>query len=66
MSGRLDPTLAIRVVQESSRLGITKSEIVNDALERALGLKNSADLLSTVRSGKRWEIRTPHAMSLQE
>jgi predicted DNA-binding protein len=52
MSVRLDPTLETRVAQESRRLGITKSEFVKDALERVLGLKNPADLLSTVRSGK--------------
>jgi hypothetical protein len=49
---RLDPTLETRVTQESRRLGFTKSEFVKDALERVLGLKNPADLLSTVRSGK--------------
>jgi predicted DNA-binding protein len=52
MSVRLDPTLETRLAQESRRLGITKSEFVKDALERVLGLKNPADLLSTVRSGK--------------
>src|SRR2546429_8363279 len=52
MSVRLDPTLETRVAQESRRLGITKSEFVKEALERVLGLKNPADLLSTVRSGK--------------
>jgi predicted DNA-binding protein len=52
LSVRLDPTLETRVAQESRRLGITKSEFVKDALERALGLKNPADLLNTVRSGK--------------
>jgi predicted DNA-binding protein len=52
MSVRLDATLETRVAQESRRLGITKSEFVKDALERVLGLKNPADLLRTVRSGK--------------
>ena len=52
MSVRLDPTLETRVEQESRRLGVTKSEFVKDALERVLGLKNPADLLSAVRSGK--------------
>src|SRR5450631_4902835 len=52
MSVRLDPTLETRVAQESRRLGVTKSEFVKDALERVLGLKNPADLLSVVRSGK--------------
>jgi predicted DNA-binding protein len=53
MSVRLDPTLETRVEQESRRLGVTKSEFVKDALERVLGLKNPADLLNAVRSGKR-------------
>jgi hypothetical protein len=52
MSVRLDPTLETLVEQESRRLGVTKSEFVKDALERVLGLKNPADLLSVVRSGK--------------
>jgi predicted DNA-binding protein len=52
MSVRLDPTLETRVEQESRRLGVTKSEFVKDALERVLGLKNPADLLTAVRSGK--------------
>jgi predicted DNA-binding protein len=52
MSVRLDPTLEARVEQESRRLGLTKSEFVKDALERVLGLKNPADLLNAVRSGK--------------
>jgi predicted DNA-binding protein len=52
MSVRLDPALEARVAEESRRLGITKSEFVKDSLERVLGIKNPADLLRTVRSGK--------------
>ena len=52
MSVRLDPTLETRVAQESRRLGVSKSEFVKDALERVLGLKNPADVLTAVRSGK--------------
>jgi predicted DNA-binding protein len=52
MSVRLDPALEARVAEESRRLGITKSEFVKDSLERVLGLKNPADLLRKVRSGK--------------
>jgi hypothetical protein len=52
ISVRLDPSLEIRVARESRRLGITKSDFVKDALERVLGLKNPADLLGVVRSGK--------------
>ena len=59
MSVRLDPTLETRLEQESRRLGVTKSEFVKDALERVLGLKNPADLLNAVRSGK--PMGNPHA-----
>jgi hypothetical protein len=38
---------------------INASAFVKDALERVLGLKNPADLLSTVRSGK--AMRNPQA-----
>jgi ribbon-helix-helix CopG family protein len=48
---RLDPTLEARVNQEAKRLGITRSEFVKDAVERALGVKNPADLLDLVSSG---------------
>ncbi|HXK39966.1 MAG TPA: CopG family transcriptional regulator [Candidatus Paceibacterota bacterium] len=49
---RLDAALEERVNQEAKRLGITKSELVKDALERVLGLKNPATLLKAVRSRK--------------
>jgi len=52
ISVRLDPTLETRAAEESRRLGITKSEFVKDALERVLGLKNPAELLGVVRSGR--------------
>ncbi len=52
LSVRLDPVLEEKIDQEARRLGITKSEFVKDAIERALGLKNPAALLRTVRSGK--------------
>jgi len=51
MSVRLDPALEARVDQEAKRLGITKSEFVKDAIERALGLKNPSDLLDLISSG---------------
>ena len=47
---RLDPALETKVDEEARRLGITKSELVKDALERVLGLKNPATLLAAVRS----------------
>ena len=53
LSVRLDPVLAARVEQESKRLGISKSDLVKDALELRLGLKNPYDLLLQARSGRR-------------
>ncbi len=51
ISVRLAPALEEQISQEARRLGITKSEFVKDAIERALGLKNPAKLLKLVRSG---------------
>jgi hypothetical protein len=51
LSVRLDPALAVRVEEESKRLGISKSDLVKDALELRLGLKNPYDLLRQVRRG---------------
>lgn len=50
MSVRLDATLEARVEQEARRRGVTKSALVVDALERALGLKDPACLLREIRS----------------
>jgi RHH-type rel operon transcriptional repressor/antitoxin RelB len=50
LSVRLDPALEARVDQEAKRLGMTRSEFVKDALERALGLKNPYALLEAVRT----------------
>jgi len=49
LSVRLEPLLASRVEQEARRLGITKSELIKDALERLLGMKNPYVLLQEVR-----------------
>jgi len=51
ISVRLDPALETRLEQEVKRLGITKSDFIKDVLEQALGFKNPAELLRTVRSG---------------
>ena len=59
LSVRLDPALDARVSEESRRRGVTKSEVVKDALERVLGLKNPRELLEQVRSGK--AMRRPRA-----
>ncbi|MBF0176766.1 MAG: hypothetical protein HQL63_07965 [Magnetococcales bacterium] len=50
MSIRLDSALEARMAQEAKRLGLTESTFVTDTLERTLGLKSPADLLSAVRS----------------
>ncbi len=50
LSVRLDPILEARVEQESRRLGISKSDLVKDALEARLGLKDPYDLYLQVRS----------------
>jgi hypothetical protein len=52
LSVRLDAPLAAQVEEEARRLGISKSDLVKDALERRLGLKNPYELLRRVRSGK--------------
>ena len=51
ISVRLDPALEAAMDAEARRLGITKTALVKDSLERRLGLKNPAELLRTVRSG---------------
>jgi len=51
LSVRLEPALETRLEEEARKLGISKSEFVKDALERTLGIKNPADLLSQARSG---------------
>jgi predicted DNA-binding protein len=51
LSVRLDPALEARVEEESKRLGISKSDLVKDALEMRLGVRNPYDLLQQVRSG---------------
>lgn len=51
LSVRLEPALETRLEEEARRLGISKSEFVKDALERTLGIKNPAELLSRARAG---------------
>jgi hypothetical protein len=43
--------LEARVEREAKRLGLSKSAIVKDALERRLGAKNPYELLKQLRSG---------------
>ncbi|MCX8018368.1 MAG: ribbon-helix-helix domain-containing protein, partial [Rhodocyclaceae bacterium] len=59
LSVRLDPILESRLEQEARRLGITKSEFVKDALERALGMKNPYALLQQVRDPAAYRVSEP-------
>jgi predicted DNA-binding protein len=52
LSVRLEPALEKLLEEEARRLGITKSQYVKDTLERSLGMKNPAELLTQVRSGQ--------------
>ncbi len=52
LSVRLDPVLAARVEEEARRLGISKSDLVKDALALRLGLRNPYNLLVEARSGR--------------
>ena len=49
---RLTPDLEALLAAESRRRGVTKSEVVKDAIERVLGRKNPREILDRVRSGK--------------
>ena len=51
LSVRLDPAVEARLDEEVRRLGVTRSQFVQDALERTLGMKSPAELLARVRSG---------------
>jgi predicted transcriptional regulator len=52
LSVRLEPSIEAQLEQHARKLGMTKSEFVKDAIERALGLRNPADLLAVVRSNQ--------------
>ena len=51
ISVRLEPALEAAIDAEARRLGITKTALVKDSIERRLGMKNPAELLRAVRSG---------------
>ena len=53
VSVRLDPLIEAKLTQQANLLGITKSDFIKDAIERVLGLKNPAELLRAVRSGRK-------------
>ena len=50
-----------KLTHQAKLLGITKSEFINDAVERVLRLKNPAVLLHEVRSGGKLERRDASA-----
>lgn len=50
ISVRLEPALEAAIDAEARRLGITKTALVKDSIERRLGMKNPAELLRAVRS----------------
>lgn len=50
LSVRLDPDLEARLAREAEQLGMSKSAFVKEVLERALGVRNPAELLRAVRS----------------
>ena len=51
ISVRLDSNIAAKLAQQAALLGMTKSDFIDDALARALGMKNPATLLKQTRSG---------------
>lgn len=50
ISIRLDPVLEAQLDQEARRRGVTKTDVVKDALERVLGATNPYQLLNQVCS----------------
>jgi hypothetical protein len=50
LSVQIDPLLETRVEEEARRLGVSPSDFVQDALERALGMKSPADIYRRVCS----------------
>ena len=50
VSVRMDPVLEKELEQAARRQGITKSQFIVDAVQRALGRKNPYDLLLQVQS----------------
>lgn len=48
---QIDPDLEVLLEKEARRLGMSKSELVIDVLERTLRMTNPADILRQARSG---------------
>lgn len=50
VSVRMDPMLEKRLELEAQRRGITKSQFIIDAVERALGRKNPYELMMALKA----------------
>ncbi|WP_131112054.1 CopG family transcriptional regulator [Sulfuricystis thermophila] len=59
LSVRLDPLLESRVEQEARRRGITKSEVVKDALERMLGMKSPSAVYRQIIERQPYAVNEP-------
>jgi predicted DNA-binding protein len=58
VSVRMDPLLEKQLEQAAKRLGVTKSQFIIDAVERALGRKNPYELMVELKaqeSGARYQ-----------
>ena len=49
VSVRMDPLLEKQLTQAAKRLGVTKSQFIINAVERALGRKNPLELMMTLK-----------------
>jgi len=59
ISVRLDATLEARLDLEAKRRGVTKSEVIKDALERILGGSNPYQLLKQICISPDYAVREP-------
>ena len=50
ISVRMDPLLEQALTLAAKRLGVTKSQFIIDSVERALGRKNSFELMQRLRA----------------
>ena len=50
VSVRMDPVLEKQLEQAAKRQGVTKSQFIVDAVERALGRKNPYELMMTLKA----------------
>lgn len=50
ISVRMDPLLEKELEASARKLGVTKSQFIIDAVERALGKKNPYDLMVTMKT----------------